>query len=175
MIWWMYLIIGGIAAICIFILFISLRSRKKPKKQKAPTVKEDKPEPIKESNDGIIYEENMPIQEKSEQIIKDDRFDEAEFEAEMDKQLEEDYDEEDERRYREFMARHNFDDRNPNKSYKENDEDDFDKFRREHCYSKYMTDKELAKSLINVPEDVKKIIFNDLFNKIKIEDFDNKF
>lgn len=169
--WWIYvLIVLGVVVLLAGLLILIRVNNSKEVKFKIPKVeKEEKPEPIKEEVKveefpNLIFDEFGGQEEKllsSVKEAKEEEYDPFEFDDVIN--------EEDERRYREFMSRHESKGR---KSLSEDEE--FEKFRNEHCYSKYLTDPELLNRLVNVPEEMRPIILADLFKSINLDDINSK-
>ncbi len=173
MAWWMYVLIACSVLISLFLFFYLVRvynSRKKLK-FKTPHIKQPQKQDAKEDKEfeGIIFDE----QEKTAPINKvNNEFQVEEFENSEDDLL----DEEAEKRYQDFMARHNRIEKmfEEEPSPKQNTMDDFDEFRNQFCYSKYVTDTKLAKKLKDLPPNARKMMLNDLFKEINGENFDIK-
>lgn len=111
-------------------------------------------------------EETKPHEEgfKYEDYQDEDDFDDEEdedFDAELDEEV---------RRYREMMMRRAGQEPAPRKPRQLTDDEEFEQFRNEHCYSKFFRDKNLAEQILNLPEEVKSIVFSNVFDR---KDFDN--
>lgn len=171
---WMYIAIAGGAILLLALLFFIAKRLKKRKKAKAVKVvnKEVKQQAKVEEpkDDGIIYDEDASV-DLSKVKKTEDKQEEPNTFMQEDYDYEEDLDEMEEQRYREFMERHM---RGNQKSQKK-EVDDFEKFRNEYCYSKMLTDKQLTTEIIaGLPEDIRSVVFNETFKKINLDDIDIK-
>ncbi len=169
--WWMYLLIAlGVVAFFVIALICIRANNSKKVKFKIPElekIEEKKAEPVKEEPKveefpGLIFDE---FGGNEETLLSKSAIEEEEDPFEFDDIL----NEEDEQRYRDFMRRHE-----SRGSRTLSEDEEFAKFRNEHCYSKYLTDPELLDRLVNVPPEVRPVILADLFKRINLDDIDSK-
>ena len=171
--WWIYLLIAlGVAAVLVILLVCIRANNSKKVEFKIPKVEqseEKKPEPVHEEPKAeefpnLIFDEFGDKEEKLSFKTEDpteEEYDPFEFDDVLN--------EEDERRYREFMSRHE-----PKERKTLSEDEEFAKFRNEHCYSKYLADPVLLDRLTNVPPEMRPIILADLFKSINLDDIDSK-
>jgi len=171
---WLICLIAGGAFILLMLIVVGYfrgkARKKKILKVKAQAdasikaeVKTEKPKEPKEEDLGLIFDEPKKtiIEEPNLDGVKyenyfdddDDDFDDAELDEEV-------------RRYREMMMKRDM----PKQKKQLTDDEDFEKFRNEHCYSKYRVDKKLAEELKDLPEGVKSVILSNIFDR---KEFDN--
>lgn len=178
--WWLIVAIvgGAILFFILFILLIRLSNSRKVKFKKSSSQKVKVQEEIKK-DEAPQNEEDIKLEFEEEKVIKPvedapfekyDPFEDDEFE-------DEDYREsiqDDVKHYKDIMmGRTRLS--NAKEQSREN-YDDFEKFRNEHCYSKFMIDKNLVETLKDLPPEVRKVIFSDLLSSKPFDNinFDNK-
>lgn len=169
--WWIYVVsvVGGLLLFIGLILLIRAMNQHKKVKFHIPEIPKEVPV-IKETpkDDGILYQDDNGDelnhkQQKTQAFVSDYvEDDDSELEEKFKRKL----------RYQNMLRKKQNDLEN-----EIDDEDDFENFRNEHCYSKYFTDKGLMKSIQDMPAEVKAAIFGDVFAKIdlnSIKIFDDK-
>lgn len=177
---WLIGVIAGGAGLLLLLIVIGVaraRSRKKKnEKAKAVAAAKAKAEaeaaaaakPKDEFN--ISFSAAKPVEEKPHtegvkvEDYQDDDYDDEdddEFDAELDEEV---------RRYREMMMQRMGHEAQPKKPRQLTDDEEFEQFRNEHCYSKFFRDKNLAEQMLNLPDEVKSIVFSNIFDR---KDFDN--
>lgn len=180
MTWWQIaLIVGGVLLLFILLVAISRHKSKKnlaklkkasikpePAAQPAPKVEEPKQDEYellfnqeKKKKESVVYKERPKFEAydpDDDLDDEDDEFDDAELDEEI-------------RRYKErMMARSRSGRRQEARPLSEDEE--FEKFRNEHCYSKYVTDRNLVQEVKGLDEDVLKIIFGSAFERKNFDD-----
>lgn len=166
--WWVVLILVGVGilgALIALTLIVRAFNGKKKFKFEIPKLDESEVEEIKNETlessepdefEGLSFDAPIPPPVPHPEISDFNPFD-----------FEDDFDEEEERNYRRFM-------RGETRAKKQlTPEEEFEKFRREHCYSKFVTDSELAKALKNAPREVRDLILNDLLKSLNLKDYDD--
>lgn len=163
------LVIFGVIGVFIGLIFI-IRSINKRKPTKFTVPKIDPDAPFMEPQNDVFSEpdefENVNFDEpKQEPEVKPkvEPFDPFDFD--------DDFIDDDERRYREFI---NGRARGNTRKRPLSPDEEFEKFRREHCYSKFVTDSELARALKDAPKEVRDVILNDLLKSLDLSKYDTK-
>lgn len=166
--WWIYVVsaVGGLLVLIGLILLIRTINQHKKVKFTIPEIPKEAPE-IKEKpiSDGILYQDN----DADELFHKKQAF-ASDYVEDEDNDLEESFKRK--MRYQNMLRKKQND-----LETEIDDDEDFENFRNEHCYSKYFTDKGLMQSIQDMPAEVKAAIFGDVFAKIDlntIKIFDDK-
>ena len=173
--------IVGICAAAIVVLIITIsviRSRKRAKKLKlqvqksAEKAKEisdaPKSDPVKsEPYDELSFDEPP---KKEAVVSRYGPFDDIDDDEELSPEEEE--------RYRQFMqqkmAQMRGQEFHSGQPRVIDEDEDFNNFRNEHCYSKYVTDPNLLENIKSLPPEVKTILFSNIFDRVANLDIDNK-